>query len=171
MPAFDPVRDAVLNSPITQTKQLPFRLDLPTNNFPNPSPVSSSSESAVPAQSPITRRATHLSVLLNDDPPPEPSSQSLFTPTTPRAPASFSHLLHPEEPSPSINEQLAHAAPIRRRSSVVDRSPSRDGAGGYFPPAARSPLAFPGTNGQEVCNSVVFHLVPCAYLSQCLAVS
>ncbi|GJE96533.1 hypothetical protein PsYK624_127300, partial [Phanerochaete sordida] len=82
-------------------------------------------------------------MLLNDDPPQDLShSQSLFTPTTPRAPVSFSHLLHPDEPSPTINEQLAHAAPLlRRRPSVVERD-----SGGYFPaPPARPPLAFPSS--------------------------
>ncbi|KAI0340166.1 hypothetical protein BDW22DRAFT_1304068, partial [Trametopsis cervina] len=116
MPAFDPVRDAVLNSPVTQTKPLPFRLDLPSNSFANPQPGSSGSESNISAPSPITRRATDLAVLLNDGPPPEPS-QSLFTPTTPRTPSSFAHLLHPDEQSISFNEQLSHVSPLRRRSS------------------------------------------------------
>ncbi|KAJ8078566.1 mRNA cap guanine-N7 methyltransferase [Marasmius tenuissimus] len=49
MPAFDPVRDALLHSPT--------------------SPTSTSSPS-------LTRRATHLSVLLNDDPPPDKLSSS-----------------------------------------------------------------------------------------------
>lgn len=160
MPAFDPVRDAVLNSPVTPAKPLPFRLDLPSNNFASPSPGPSGSDSASTAQSPLTRRATHLSMLLNDDPPQEPSSshsQSLFTPTTPRGPASFSHLLHPDEPSPTINEQLAHAAPLqRRRPSVVERDSGSRDAGGYFPaPPARSPLAFP--SGQEPSPSGAMH--------------
>lgn len=169
MPAFDPVRDAVLNSPVTPAKPLPFRLDLPTNTFANPSPGSSSSESASAAQSPLTRRATHLSMLLNDDPPQEPlssQSQSLFTPTTPRAPVSFSHLLHPDEPSPTINEQLAHAAPLqRRRPSVVERDSGSRDAGGYFPPLARSPLAFP--SGQEVSPHTRLFLPRQSSVSRC----
>ena len=147
MPAFDPVRDAARNSPVTQTKPLPYRLDLPSTSFPGPSPVSSGSDSAISAPSPLTRRATDLSVLLNDDPPDSAYSQSLFTPTTPRTPSSFSHLLHPEDSSPSLNEQLAHAAPIRRRSSVVERDGSARDAG-YFP-VTRSPLAF-SSNVQDV---------------------
>ena len=38
-----PVRDAVLNSPVAQSKPLPpFRLELPPSTLPNPSPTSSS---------------------------------------------------------------------------------------------------------------------------------
>ncbi|KAI0693907.1 mRNA capping enzyme-domain-containing protein [Cytidiella melzeri] len=144
MPAFDPVRDAVLNSPGNQTKPLPSRIDLPTTSisFPN---SSSGSESNAVAPSPPARRATHLSMLLNDDPAPD-LPQSLFTPTTPRTPSSFAHLLHPEDPSPGPNEQLAFATPLRRRSSTLESQTGRDG--GYFP-LTRSPLAFPSSSAQD----------------------
>ncbi len=143
MPAFDPVRDAVLNSPVTQTK--PLRLELPSNSYSSSS--SSGPESNPVAPSPFTRRATDLSVLLNDDPPPEPT-QSLFTPTTPRTPSSFAHLLHSDEPSTSPSEQLSDATPLRRRPSTIDREGRASRDNGYFPPT-RSPLAFPTNNAPE----------------------
>ncbi|KAI0075824.1 hypothetical protein K474DRAFT_1357328 [Panus rudis PR-1116 ss-1] len=137
MPAFDPVRDAVLNSPVSQTRPLPSRIhiELPPPPLPsvvpitNPSPTSS--ESTRSNSSPLPRRATDLSMLLNSDPPSQDTSTPLFTPTTPRAPANLSHLLHPDSPL----DQLTNAQPLRRR-------PSSSSDASYFPapspPAASS---------------------------------
>jgi mRNA (guanine-N7-)-methyltransferase len=104
MPAFDPVRDAVLNSPITQSHPLsPYpRLDLQSpNSFPNhnsalPSPIVSPS---------LGRRATDLSVLLNSD-SQEPSHR------TPRS-SNLSHLLRS-----STEDKLATAEPLRRSMNL-----------------------------------------------------
>ena len=93
---FDPVRDAVLNSPIA-TSQPPFysspRNDSPTSAF---APLVSPS---------LGRRATDLSVLLNADPqdPPIPSSSS----------SSLSHLLLPAH---IHHDKLAHVGSLSRIS-------------------------------------------------------
>ncbi|KAH9932161.1 hypothetical protein B0H21DRAFT_657874, partial [Amylocystis lapponica] len=118
MPAFDPIRDAILNSPVSQTPPLPARIQLQlpvAATIPSPSP-SDSSPSTV---SPITRRATDLAVLLNSDPPDLSSvaqDTPLFTPTTPRGPATLSHLLHPVDQYDD-HDQLSQAQPLRRRTS------------------------------------------------------
>ncbi|KAI0648227.1 mRNA capping enzyme-domain-containing protein [Trametes meyenii] len=147
MPAFDPVRDAVLNSPITSSLALPssarsMHIDVGPAKSPNPprhhtQPLSStpgsgmsvltapSSATTSPSElspgvalvSPLTRRATDLSVLLNSDPPPALDTP-LFTPTTPRAPATLSHLLLPDSDDPPEVEQLSYSTPLRRRSSA-----------------------------------------------------
>ncbi|EED81719.1 predicted protein, partial [Postia placenta Mad-698-R] len=129
MPAFDPVRDAVLNSPLVPTPPARMHIDLPApphshQDYTN-TPSSAASSHAPSTQSestlsgvstPVGRRATDLSVLLNSDPPG--SDTPLFTPTTPRAPAGFSHLLLPTERAGSEDhEQLTNSAPLRRRSS------------------------------------------------------
>lgn len=129
MPAFDPVRDAVLNSPISSSLPLPSRmhLEMPhghdTSPLPEPSPA--------PIVSPqLTRRATDLSVLLNDDPPPTTSQAldtPLFTPTTPRGPSGLSHLLS-SEPAPDLErDQLASAQPLTRKAQH-DRAGDRASA-------------------------------------------
>ncbi|KAI1788464.1 mRNA capping enzyme-domain-containing protein [Ganoderma leucocontextum] len=149
MPAFDPVRDAVLNSPITSSLPLPSsaRMHVDTAAQPKPSfpsgsfhqPHSSTGRagmsivtSTTPGSakifpsdsspgaalvSPLTRRATDLSMLLNSDPPA--MDTPLFTPTTPRAPATLSHLLLPDSDDNTDNEQLSHTTPLRRRSSAT----------------------------------------------------
>ncbi|KAM5542557.1 hypothetical protein V8D89_003518 [Ganoderma adspersum] len=150
MPAFDPVRDAVLNSPITSSHPLPSsarmhvdtaaqpKPSFPSGSFHQPQPslgragmsivtptapgsartFSSDSSPGAALVSPLTRRATDLSVLLNSDPVDTP----LFTPTTPRGPATLSHLLLPD--SDTDNEQLSHIAPLRRKSSATMSDPS-----------------------------------------------
>ncbi|KAI0637355.1 mRNA capping enzyme-domain-containing protein [Trametes polyzona] len=156
MPAFDPVRDAVLNSPITSSLALPssarsMHIDIgPATESPAPpghasqplsatpgsgmsiltTPSSSASATTSPSEpspgaaavSPLTRRATHLSMLLNSDAPaPTPSTPigtPLFTPVTPRAPATLSHLLLPDSDDGHDVEQLSHSTPLRRRSSA-----------------------------------------------------
>ncbi|KAF5358252.1 hypothetical protein D9756_001837 [Leucocoprinus leucothites] len=89
MPAFDPVRDAVLNSPVEQT-HTPVFARRPRSPIASPS---------------LTRRATDLSMLLNTDSVPPPH----------RAQASaLSHILHS---SPSgEDDKLATSAPFRRTS-------------------------------------------------------
>ncbi|KAK7693074.1 hypothetical protein QCA50_002639 [Cerrena zonata] len=135
LPAFDPVRDAVLNSPITPTPPLPTRIhiELPSAGpATNPSPTSSSG-STRSTTSPLTRRATDLSVLLNSDPPPDHTP--LFTPTTPRAPNNLSRILHPDS-SPASDDQLSNTQPLRRKPiSSADSS--------YFPEATHLKPATP----------------------------
>nr|VWP00393.1 Serine/threonine-protein phosphatase 2B catalytic subunit A1 (EC (Calcineurin A1) [Ganoderma boninense] len=75
---------------------------------------SSDSSPGVALVSPLTRRATDLSVLLNSDPVDTP----LFTPTTPRGPATLSHLLLPDSDN-ADNDQLSHMTPLRRKSSTT----------------------------------------------------
>jgi mRNA (guanine-N7-)-methyltransferase len=91
---FDPVRDAVLNSPIA-TSQPPFysspRNDSPTSAF---APLVSPS---------LGRRATDLSVLLNADPQDPPTHSS----------SSLSHLLLPAH---IHHDKLAHVGSLSRIS-------------------------------------------------------
>ncbi|KAF8061515.1 mRNA capping enzyme-domain-containing protein [Lyophyllum atratum] len=68
MPAFDPVRDAVLNSPIGQTAPM---LPLPSPNSTLSSPLASPSLGG--------RRATDLSVLLNSNMSTSRNSKSFFS--------------------------------------------------------------------------------------------
>jgi len=102
---FDPVRDAVLNSPVTQSPpQSLSRIELP-----HTSPTTRTSASTSPpfdrrTISPINRRATDLATLLND---PSPSESPLFTPTASRPPLSLSDLLQP-------TEKLSDVRPIHR---------------------------------------------------------
>ncbi|THH19669.1 hypothetical protein EUX98_g8726 [Antrodiella citrinella] len=72
----------------------------------------------------------------------------LFTPTTPRAPINFSHLLHNDSPSYPNEDALSHATPLRRRSSAESSSyfPQTEFSGrafGSVPPLTPSPLPFP----------------------------
>ncbi|OBZ75502.1 hypothetical protein A0H81_04741 [Grifola frondosa] len=112
MPAFDPVRDAVLNSPISRPTPLPTNarphidLALPTAIPPNMVPYAAEHTSSPALVSPLTRRATDLSVLLNSEPPP--SDTPLFTPTTPRAPA---HSPTSCSPTPSTMSPTATNSP------------------------------------------------------------
>ena len=105
MPAkFDPVRDAVLNSPVTQSPpQSLSRIDLPHTS---PTYASASTSTSVDRQtvSPISRRATDLATLLND---PSPSESPLFTSTGSRPLRSLSDLLQP-------SEKLSDVRPIHR---------------------------------------------------------
>ncbi|KAI0328103.1 hypothetical protein GY45DRAFT_1029121 [Cubamyces sp. BRFM 1775] len=171
MPAFDPVRDAVLNSPITSSLALPsnarsMHIDIGSAKSPHPPPhhphhphghlssaapisagsnmsvmTSPSSATTSPSEtspgaalvSPLTRRATDLSVLLNSDPPA--LDTPLFTPTTPRAPATLSHLLSHDSDDGHEVEQLSHSTPLRRRSSATSASEST-------PTSSREPLSY-----------------------------
>jgi mRNA (guanine-N7-)-methyltransferase len=91
MPAFDPVRDAVLNSPIAQTPKTTL----------SPSLASPS----------LGRRATDLSVLLNS----HSQEPSLHTP--PLRSSTLSHLLHGNHDN-TFNEKLDASQPLTR--STID---------------------------------------------------
>src|SRR5712672_2278038 len=89
MPGFDPVRDAVLNSPVTRSPTLP-------RHHPPPSTSAATSPTNAPtpaAQAP--RRAT-VAALLNDT-SPSPSS-SFHPPSLPVRSSSLAHILHPNPP-------------------------------------------------------------------------
>ena len=106
MPAkFDPVRDAVLNSPVTQSPpQSLSRLDLSHTSPTRQASASTSASFDRRTVSPINRRATDLATLLNG---PSPSESPLFTPTASRPPRSLSDLLQP-------SEKLSDVRPIHR---------------------------------------------------------
>ncbi|KAG9318424.1 mRNA capping enzyme-domain-containing protein [Chiua virens] len=130
MPAFDPVRDAALNSPVSQSKPLPAHAhdaDVDRHerhSFDIPSPSSSRPSSSRATNSPtVARRATDLAVLLNSEP------QEPRTPGSAR-PSSLSHLLlgtdtqspvsllpHPPT-SNGETDRLAGAPSLRRRSNL-----------------------------------------------------
>ncbi|KAI0747663.1 mRNA capping enzyme-domain-containing protein [Daedaleopsis nitida] len=144
MPAFDPVRDAVLNSPVASSLPLPHSArmlpDAAPAKSPHPTPsahpryahpsgmsIVTSPTSITPSPSdaslgaalvsPLTRRATDLSMLLNSDPPA--MDTPLFTPTTPRAHVPISQLLIPQSDDGPEVEQLSSFTPLRRRSSAT----------------------------------------------------
>ena len=110
MPGFDPVRDAVLNSPITRSPTLP-RHQPPLSA----SPTTSVNNTPAPiAQAP--RRAT-VAALLNDT-PSSPSS-SFHPPPPPVRASSLAHILHPNPPDdpprfPSPEEKLSRASSLSR---------------------------------------------------------
>jgi mRNA (guanine-N7-)-methyltransferase len=163
MPAFDPVRDAALNSPMSQSKSLPAHAhdtDLDRHerlSFDAPSPSSSRPSSSRATNSPtVARRATDLAVLLNSEP------QEPRTPSSAR-PSSLSHLLlgtdtqspvsllPPTTASNGEVDRLASAPSLRRRGNlpVLDISrtdaPSEDGQSQHFsrhppPPPSRVPF-------------------------------
>ncbi|KZT74131.1 hypothetical protein DAEQUDRAFT_702380 [Daedalea quercina L-15889] len=161
MPAFDPVRDAVLNSPVVPSNEHPPRMhiDLPTGP---PTRASSSlsgggfrPDSSPSVSTPLTRRATDLSVLLNSDPPPQDTP--LFTPTTPRGPATLSHLLHhadADRGTPEEREALSNFAPLRRRSSGVESGHSgagtRDNSYFSFPGGSSRPAVTASMTGSPL---------------------
>jgi mRNA (guanine-N7-)-methyltransferase len=113
MPGFDPVRDAVLNSPVTRSPTIP-------RHYPPPSTsaaISPNNASAPTAQAP--RRAT-VAALLNDT-SPSPSS-SFHPPSLPVRASSLAHILHPNPPDdpprfPSPEERLSRVSSLGRRSS------------------------------------------------------
>lgn len=138
MPAFDPVRDAVLNSPIAQAPTLPTpfapRLELPSSSSSQPNAPSS------PLASPsISRRPTDLAALLNA----EYQESPFRTPpsTTPTRSSTLSRLLH----SDYTEDKLTTSEPFRRSSNptlsstreFVELSPSR--SSNQMPPLAKPP--------------------------------
>ncbi|EAU88166.2 mRNA capping methyltransferase [Coprinopsis cinerea okayama7 len=97
MPAFDPVRDAVLNSPVDQHP--------PQTTY---SPIASPS---------LTRRATDLSVLLNSSEPPIPARSTTAT-SSASSSSSLSNIL-----SNQAEDKLTTSEPlIRRYTSSSSRS-------------------------------------------------
>jgi hypothetical protein len=128
MPAFDPVRDAVMNSPTvpspgaslnfarpgTASSPTPILTNRhPGNNFSSPSPVISPSRE---------RRATDLASLLNAE-----SVDPLFTPSAPPPAVRRTSLAHILQPVDDDEKLGALAPPIRRNDSLpqADTSPSR----------------------------------------------
>ena len=102
---FDPVRDAVLNSPVTQSPpQSLSRIDLPQTSSTPQTSASISTSFDRRTVSPINRRATDLATLLNG---PSPSESPFSTPTASRPPRSLSDLLQP-------SEKLSDVRPIHR---------------------------------------------------------
>lgn len=151
MPAFDPVRDAVLNSPTSQTPHLPLPPALPTPSksptsyFTNtPAWASNNFNPGAVIQSPTsTRRATDLSVLLNAD-------NRVSSPTYQRRPSSsggsiaaasansgtprprsahLSHILQPSVddsgPSTSSHNTSPSSSPHFRHRDILQPSLSR----------------------------------------------
>ncbi|TFL06057.1 mRNA capping enzyme-domain-containing protein [Pterulicium gracile] len=81
-PAFDPVRDAVRNSPVTPSA------DVASYNPYESHSTTSSPTTPVMLSPSLGRRSTHISALLNDDSPPNNQQQSA---------TSLSRLLHPSQ--------------------------------------------------------------------------
>lgn len=112
MPAkFDPVRDAVLNSPVTQSPpQSLSRIDLP-HTSPTPQ-ASTSTPSSFDRRtvSPTNRRATDLATLLNGP-----------SPTASRPPRSLSDLLQPSEKLSDVRP-IHRPNPARSTTRTVDDS-------------------------------------------------
>ncbi len=182
MPAFDPVRDAVLNSPLTGNNALPSpsvalaSSSTPTSYFPLPPwhpqhqhqhPSGSSSIAVV--QSPTaSRRATDLSMLLNaDDHVPSPSSTrrpsssgtSIASGSTPRTRSSnLSHILQ-QDPEPSGAPPLppppraASGSGSRAGSAIFTASPTSS------PPITTRDIVLPPSlsRGAETAPSPQFH--------------
>ncbi|CAE6515549.1 unnamed protein product [Rhizoctonia solani] len=93
MPMFDPVKDAIENSPVASTQQLP-----PTPSFKH---NILSSPPSIPAAPPSPSRrnsvsSANLSMLLNDGPPPTKRQRT----------ASIHHLLSPTDSRPSSSGGL-----------------------------------------------------------------
>ncbi|THH09356.1 hypothetical protein EW145_g2067 [Phellinidium pouzarii] len=147
---FDPVRDAVLNSPVSQTHPLPSPHVPPVLSSPNSyfapnhswSSVGASSSANAVVQSPASsRRATDLAVLLNaDDRVPSPtyqrrpgSSGSVATSPsfgTPRSrSAHLSHILQPNnDDAPSLAIASPLDSPLQISHDILQPSLSRSRA-------------------------------------------
>ena len=111
MPGFDPVRDAVLNSPVTRSPTLP-------RHHPSPSTSAATSPHNGPAPTAQPRRAT-VAALLNDI---SPSPSSFHPPSLPVRASSLAHILHPNPPDdpprfPSPEEKLSRVSSLGRRHS------------------------------------------------------
>lgn len=154
MPAFDPVRDAVLNSPSSQAPTVPSWLSRPISD---PSPTSqphNNRPSSPLANTSVSRRATDLSVLLNSD-----VVHPLRIPQSAEAPRStLSHLLHTDdklstsEPFsrlalPSTISPLPPDSPLdspSRPSSAASGNPrSRPASSSNMPSASRTSSVLP----------------------------
>ncbi|KAI0318351.1 mRNA capping enzyme-domain-containing protein [Amylostereum chailletii] len=148
MPAFDPVRDAVLNSPIAQQSDGSRRQSF---SHPSPSPTSTHSPDAFGP-----RRATDLSVLLNASiarpssplAPPPPPPLPLAIPSSHIRPSSLAHILHS-----NANEHRSSPPPDRlSRVPALQRlgSSSSSSSGGVQPLPASFPPPFHPTISPQV---------------------
>lgn len=145
MPAFDPVRDAVLNSPIIQNYPMPNHF-LHTEQQPSPaisSPLASPS---------LSRRATDLSVLLNSDPPESPVRVSPSS----RSGSHLSHILHDDE-------ALGYSEPLRRttqpwQSPAASTSASRpsSSSSSSLPQATPRTTVSPAMSFQPVAQPIPY---------------
>ncbi|KAH9977278.1 mRNA capping enzyme-domain-containing protein [Lactifluus volemus] len=120
MPSFDPVRDAVLNSPVTRSPTLPRH-----HPPPSTSAVSSPQNATTTPIAQPHRRAT-VAALLNDT-PSSPSS-SFHPPSLPVRASSLAHILHPNPPDdpprfPSPEEKLSRVLSLARLSRIPSPSP------------------------------------------------
>ena len=110
MPGFDPVRDAVLNSPITRSPTLPRHHPPPTTS------AATSPHNATAPTAHAPRRAT-VAALLNDT-SPSPSS-SFHLPPPPVRASSLAHILHPNPPDdpprfPTPEDKLTRVSSLAR---------------------------------------------------------
>lgn len=128
MPAFDPVRDAVLNSPVIQSFALPYNTHVQDTDVDRqeghsidiPSPSSSRPSSRATGSPSLTRRATDLAVLLNSD------TQAPRTPSSAK-PSSLSHLLlFDDDSSTTVSststveaDTLSSVQSLRRRNTSL----------------------------------------------------
>ncbi|KAG6821167.1 hypothetical protein H0H93_005387 [Arthromyces matolae] len=117
MPAFDPVRDAVLNSPVVNGPMLPFGPPLPSPTSTQSSPMASPSLSG--------RRATGLMDLLN---PADVHEPQLRTPPPMRS-STLSHILHADsenklDTSQPLTRSATISLPATSKKSVLTSSPS-----------------------------------------------
>ncbi|KAJ7905295.1 mRNA capping enzyme-domain-containing protein [Mycena olivaceomarginata] len=143
MPAFDPVRDAVLNSPLTPSQSLAFLKSPPTPSLPLASSSHPSTPKtpprALPAQS---RRPTDLAALLNADPTPRTSTINQLlrkdaeaAPAPPRKTIKYNTVLKPmsqAEMNMYRSYQGKGAAQLLKRKRSPDSEPIPD-----QPPAKR----------------------------------
>jgi hypothetical protein len=143
MPGFDPVRDAVLNSPITRSPTLPRHRPPPSTS----AATSPHNAPAPPAQAP--RRAT-VAALLNDT-SPSPTSSSFHPPHLPVRTSSLAHILHPNPPDdpprfPSPEDKLSRVSSLGRLPS--EASPSDPFRASSLPSSAIHPAARPLSSPQ-----------------------
>ncbi|KAI5826034.1 hypothetical protein K523DRAFT_312160 [Schizophyllum commune Tattone D] len=133
MPAFDPVRDA-LNSPLSPSHPPPSPFTRPQE-----APHYSSSPLASPS---IGKRATDLSVLLNDDPPPltrTPSSRSASLAHLPVAPESPERTSRPSSSSSTVNGARTATRPTSSHGAMAPPPPPPPPRTAYQPKKRLTP--------------------------------
>ncbi len=140
MPGFDPVRDAVLNSPVARSPTLP-RHHPPPSTSAGSAATSPHNAPAPTAQAP--RRAS-VAALLNDV-SPSPSS-SFHPPPLPVRASSLAHILHPSPPDdplrfPSPEERLSRVSSLGRLPS--ETSPPDSFRASSLPSGISRPAASP----------------------------
>ncbi|KAG8966861.1 mRNA cap guanine-N7 methyltransferase [Tulasnella sp. 419] len=145
MPAFDPVRDAVANSPLNTSFPLPSPHNTPASAFPFPPssspPTSSTATSATSTiPTPPVKRLSTLSMLLNDDQIPPPSKKpriaSLLSPAEPHSPLPSTSDHRPGSSSSSSSRQFTSSPLIHSTTSSPRHSPT-------MPPPSHQPAPFP----------------------------